>query len=841
MADLKFNQIADRLNGIFAGEGRKLVFWYDTDGEFASEVESLELKGAKVYHLEPGSQLRTKILLEREDPETSYLIYAPFPKPDIRDNHLADTLGYSVEFSADWVSLMMQDLGMDESCRPVLQQYRKFFGSKARVDAFKALHIESCTPASALVGMMSVLCKVKVSSFEETVRAVITGGSLENNPLLSELARYGLLDSFWVQCSSVFGYSSEHPSLTGLIAALFVTCAERSLHQELPETWKPFVSPKQGTAETFLENLMNNVLYQDKFDEFSASVWKALDGENELKNVSCDALADCFLFAEIDERILQWMVKRILNEDVYAKLANRTIPEICSERRKMHFGQRYSDAYCAVENAWNLALPRNWSTPRSPDNHLGWVGNLVSRYTDELYRVDQYYRCFYLHYDRLEDSGPYEELRSRVERIYSNDYLATLLPEFSAALKESEGNAQIPRQFNFYASKVRDRRQRSVVIISDAMRYEVGVSLFERLKEYEKGEPKISVMQSTLPSVTRVGMAALLPHSTLTVEDADSVLADGLPTVDLKQREAVLKRSRSASRAVQFDTLMGMSVEELRNVFRGQDAVYIYHNQIDARGDKLATENEVFAACEEAIDEICRLIHRLTTSANVTSFLITSDHGFLYRRDKLTGSDKISGIPGASDRYAITEQPLKETGVCSFPLSKVCGCEEDGRFVNLPVGADLFTAPGSGKNYVHGGCSPQEMLIPVIEVKTVKANVDTADAQLQLLSLLKKVTNLHTKVDFFQPEAVSDVVKAAEYRAWFESDTGEKITGEQIVKADLTDEDAGKRVLTLKFTFKNRTYGMDHKYYLVVANSTGLQVLRKEVIIDIPFADDYGF
>lgn len=56
--------------------------------------------------------------------------------------------------------------------------------------------------------------------------------------------------------------------------------------------------------------------------------------------------------------------------------------------------------------------------------------------------------------------------------------------------------------------------------------------------------------------------------------------------------------------------------------------VSIYHNQIGARGDKLNTENKVFAACEEAVEEIHRMMKRLT-SANNIHFIITADHSYI--------------------------------------------------------------------------------------------------------------------------------------------------------------------------------------------------------------------
>ena len=67
------------------------MFWYDANAEFEEDIDSIELENAKVLHLEPDNQFYIKYFLEREDTTTNYLVYAPFAKPDIRNNHLADT------------------------------------------------------------------------------------------------------------------------------------------------------------------------------------------------------------------------------------------------------------------------------------------------------------------------------------------------------------------------------------------------------------------------------------------------------------------------------------------------------------------------------------------------------------------------------------------------------------------------------------------------------------------------------------------------------------------------------------------------------------------------------
>ena len=107
-------------------------------------------------------------------------------------------------------------------------------------------------------------------------------------------------------------------------------------------------------------------------------------------------------------------------------------------------------------------------------------------------------------------------------------------------------------------------------------------------------------------------------------------------------------------------------------------------------------------------------------NGNTNHFIITADHGFIYKRDKLKESDKISGIPNAGKRYAISSNRSDVDGTVSIPMKLFSQNETDGRFVVTPVGSDLIKAPGSGLNYVHGGCSPQEMIMFLVTSSYVR-------------------------------------------------------------------------------------------------------------------------
>ncbi len=470
------------------------------------------------------------------------------------------------------------------------------------------------------------------------------------------------------------------------------------------------------------------------------------------------------------------------------------------------------------------------------------VRAVAKNYINKDYQVDRRYRYFYFYYDKLEDNSGFEGLRQLVENIYTNEFLNNITANWSKSFVEDEGYTQLKNQLDFYKEYIKYKKERVVVIISDALRYEVGKELFEKLQADERCEAKISAMQSVLPSITSFGMAALLPHNTITIDNEYRVLCDGQPCLDLKQREAILQKDKPNSRCIQFDEIKNSNQAKMREILTGKDIIYVYHNQIDARGDKAATENEVFVACEEAVAEIMKMIRDINARGNTHYFIVTADHGFIYKRDKLNESDKVSAVANAGKRYAIIDDHKVLDGVATIPMKTYLNDKNDSRYVLSPVGSDVFKVSGAGVNYVHGGCSPQEMIIPVIEVKTERGRVSTSNAAVDLVSLTNKITNLNIKLDFLQCEALSDTVKETIYRIFFMDENGNKISNENVHHADSKETDTTKRVFTLRFTFKNQTYSKGKKYFLVVVDDkTGMETMRREVIMDLAFAGDFGF
>lgn len=838
MEELNLNQIIDRLNAEFTSETRKLIFWYDDKAEFAEDMESAELQNAKVYYLEPNNQFYTKYFLERVDTETNYLIYAPFPKPEVKDNHLEDTMLYSKRFFADRASLLSVDLGIEERYKPIIEKHIKFFANKDRTQRFYDLEIENFNEENILVGLLSAICKTRTCSFEEVLRIVISENAIEENKYLEEMDKYELLGAFWKLCEQQFGYIDVEPSLEKLIVTLFVTYTDRYIQGGVPKAWRSFVSMKQGNIIAFLDNLMNNVLYRDDYDRLSMHVARGLKLENQLSKYDPDDIVNCDTFTYFDDIILKWMVERLIAEDIGAKLDDKTILQICDTRLKMHFCERYKNEYFLIRNAFSVICAANYAGREQ-------LKDIVRQYLDSDCMIDWGYRKFYYYYDKIEDTQGYEQLQTLIENIYTNEYLNNLLPRWNRGIMGEDGFAVLPLQKNFYSSFVNQAKERIVVIISDAMRYEVGRELFTRLKDDPRCTAKLSAMMSTLPSYTRLGMAALLPHKSLVMKDDYEVYADDILCNDLAGRQTVLQSHCKDSACVQLDDIKKLKIAALREIFTGRQVVYIYHNQIDARGDKQNTEDEVFDACEDAICEVMEVIHRISTNANTYRFIVTADHGFIYKRDKIAESDKSDRVnkkdAWINRRYIVSKESIIDDGVQSIDLGYVLGYEDEKK-VTFPVSSNVFKVVGGGQNYVHGGSSPQEMIVPMLDVKMERGHMETKPVQINLVSMVQKITNLITSMDFIQVEPVSDMAKETTYRMVFLSENEERISNENVYVADSREPDSAKRMFRMRFHFKNQRYDKNKQYYLVVTDDkTGIEQFRHPVIVDITFADDFGF
>ena len=144
-----------------------------------------------------------------------------------------------------------------------------------------------------------------------------------------------------------------------------------------------------------------------------------------------------------------------------------------------------------------------------------------------------------------------------------------------------------------------------------------------------------------LPSYTQLGMAALLPNQELTLaaNKTGTVQVDGQSSQGSKNRLKILESTLEDQAAlIKAEALLKLNRDDSRTLFREHSVVYIYHNRIDATGDKRESEERVFEAVEDTCEELIQLVKKLT-GANATNLIVTADHGFIYQHRAIAESD----------------------------------------------------------------------------------------------------------------------------------------------------------------------------------------------------------
>lgn len=834
MAKTTLRQIEERLRVMFTpGRQRKLVFWYDDTASFESEVEQLNLPGVTIYRMEPNTQFATKWMLELEHPDESFLIYAPFAKPSLENNHLADMLFYSQEYSTDRAAMIAQDFNLDEPTKAFLQKHITFFAAQDRAKRFYDFGTPDYTVDTFALAMLAALCKCQPKP-EEVVRQVLRGALDSTNEYLQLFAKFELVDDFWAVCQRLFGYNAQK-DLKELVSRLFATYASHALDIDAPDEWLDRSLPEESEVLTFLDSLMNYLPNQPLFENFSALATETLNVPSVLsrmQNTTPDLLLDCTIFEEAENQICHWITARLLEENTSAALKERGIKRICEERGKTYFGAKeaHSEAYSLLWNACTVLEALNF-TPAAG------IDALAAQYADTAWQVDTAYRKLYLSYGKIERTHTIEKLQSLVEKVYTNSFLDPLTIQWGNSLSRDLGTSKTQQQIEFYSKNVSSTRERMVVFISDAMRYEVGRQLYEKLALDAKCTAKLTPAVSTLPSYTQLGMAALLPHVSLEIQPDSTVTIRGKKTVGTAAREAILQATDSNSSCIQFDQLQNMRRDELRSYFTGKSVVYVYHNQIDARGDEARTENEVFSACEEAVEELYKEIRRLGDNASIRHFIVTADHGFLYKHDSIAESDKVINLPQAeikNKRFIISDTNTPVPGAIGYPLGKILHTS-DTRTVYTPLGSSIFKCAGGGQNYVHGGASVQEMLIPVLDVRTQAGRVETKKAGVSLLPTPEVLMDRKVPLKFLQADLVTDTVLAASYEIRVINELGDVISTKRTIEADkqagCRDEECYTEVL---LTLKNLSYSREDNYYFLLTDKeTGDTAEKRPVKIDI--------
>lgn len=842
---------------------RRIVVWYDEDREFEDQINSLTITGAKILTLTGSNYFYAKKLLAVDDPTGSYLVYCPLSYETEEDDWLLDVELYGEEFRADQISMWMDEMQIPETpaLRKAFKMYRKFFKAQGRRNKVVAQGTTPTKPAQLQMAIMAALENIKEPKPAQIMKAVLRAGlDMEKNAIWQEFVSYDIAEAFWVMVGQGTGYKDPDADLRHLAAHLLLTAATRALRQDAFSGLESLIStPHQAYCFDFVSDWIHS---EDSKDIYAIAEY--VEGELKLPQrfmkLQVLDLIETEMFPCVNEVILVKLMTDIGNHSIDVDLITKTV----EKRRTCVWYDGVKNYY---EGTLQVAMMQAFFKEHASGFHTVEPHKVWQEYTKEYYRMDTYYRQFHMRYAESLKSY-HEELTDRfslvkdqVEGLYINWFLGQLGTNWSDAcaanLRDHGRILEVPQQVDFYRSKVASSDAKVYVIISDAMRYEVAASLTEQLQRETQAKVNLTGVQGIFPTVTKFGMAALLPHKKLSVElktgktERLAVLADGQST-EAGNRDKLLKGADIHSVALQYKNIIGMKRAERQALVKGMNVVYIYHDTIDAAGHD---EKDVFGACEETIEELKNMVRIITNEWGGAYILITSDHGFLYTYSPLIEEDKVDldshpdEVFELGRRYAIVQKTYSSNYL--MPVEFIAG--DNPHMIGYVPREDIrIKMKGGGLNFVHGGISLQEMVVPVIEYHFLRnqsseyrknrSKYDTKPVEIALLSANRKITNMIFSLSFYQKEPVSYNREKATYQLYFTDSTGKPVSDTATIIADKTSDNGQERTFRCSFNLKQLKYSNTEQYYLVITDENGMIVSREEFQIDIAFAvDEFDF
>ncbi|MBX3194861.1 MAG: BREX-1 system phosphatase PglZ type A [Microbacteriaceae bacterium] len=783
--------LADRFaNGRKAGE-RHIAFWHDAEGEYEADLDQLEaeLDGVKVIRVD-RDEYAVKYRLLKEEPEQAFIVYRKGGVPDGTGNWLWDLeLAYGT-FTADRASMDAQDLGLPSALQPVVAQHQKFFNSAERKAKLRALLSNDDDRTKLRAKMSAVALGIKEHSFGELSRALLIEEAAGSTSGYDALVGYGLADFYWEGAKVIYGYESPTPTVGDFAEWVF------------KHSNTDFESVKVGVRHDY-SAWRNDVRSREAMAALARRAETDLGIQAQIAARDYRDLLGLDAFESVDWKIIADLALGVSGR----MLTVRDVQDV-EKARQTTFWYTLDPSiralYTAIRSAAELLHDISTLSFAIADFDDG-----LTKYKDHWYRIDQRYRQFLLAAHTTEHADQLEPLVEQVELFYTNKYVFPLATEWQKRIDAVETWKSVAFRsqaafYKWFVEPVVSQGRRIVVVISDALRYEVADELASTLRSDTKVayDAKVDAVLGALPSYTQLGMASLLPHATIGFAGKESdVVVDGKPAGGLVNRTKILEAVGGTAISAE-DVLAKKIKDELRPYLQQHKVVYVYHDTIDKRSHKLGAESGTPESARDAIAELARLVGNLTSAdANV---LVTADHGFLFQESKIGDGSKLDEEPHGEikyrDRRFLLGEDFKETSSFNTFTSAQLGLSGDWQ-VHIPKSIYRLTQKlqGAADRFVHGGATLQEIVVPVVTVSR-KGKSEVKPVEVQIKPKSDILTNAIVRISLLQAEPISERAHARELRAAFYY--GDTLISDQVIVVFAATGDERDRLQEVKLQIR---------------------------------------
>ena len=782
------DRIAQALTKLF--NRHRIVFWYDTKQELRDDFEALSLPGIEKLEL-TNNEFGIKYRILREQPEQKFLLYRDGPQPDELDNWLLDVQLAHGEFRTDQVAIWLSELELGLEFADVVQNHAEFFQAVKRKDALKKMLRGDDTPSQIRLKILAICATSdpRIDAVMENLLQELAEGRDEKVKLISRCALDGFL---WEQMDRFYGYQSDMPSIRDFAVELFKSCYAMGTGGQVKLT---------ADALVFLKRWKDSRQFENCFETLSSECADVLAIEQDLTKRNLPELIELDYFRLIDQKIISDLVRAVASRT----LSIGDVMLSVRQRRQSHWYPEFKHLYEAIDYGAQFLQTLN-----ETNLSMASFAEGIERYSQSWFMLDQLYRKFIFNVRMSGQASLMSELAEQIENLYSNNFLLKINDCFQTFVDDVQlwKAPEIVLQSNFFEKKVRPflvKDNKVCVIISDAMRYEIGAELLALIRQEDRYSAELNPALSMLPSYTQLGMAALLPNKTLEITDNDSgmVMVDGGSSQGTNNRTKILQSAvNDRGQAVTAEEFMAMNRDDARSLLKANDVVYIYHNRIDHTGDKMHSEEQAFEAAEQTIDDLIRLVKKLT-AANASNLLITADHGFIYQHRALDESD-FSSVDAEGNtilyrdrRFVLGKGLQPSSGLHSFSAAQL---GLDGHVeVQIPKSINRLRLKGSGSRFVHGGASLQEVVVPILKInKKRQSDVSCVDVEI-LRGASSIITSGQLAVTLYQTGPVTDKIQSRTLVAGIYTETGDLISDSHELSFDLSSDNPREREIPIRF------------------------------------------
>lgn len=290
---------------------------------------------------------------------------------------------------------------------------------------------------------------------------------------------------------------------------------------------------------------------------------------------------------------------------------------------------------------------------------------------------------------------------------------------FSSALQQAKWHiADVMAQTSVYPEVVSYGGGPVAYFLVDAMRYEMAQALASQLGS--TAAVQVHTATAALPTITKIGMAALLPGSSESFNIGDEkgkvgARVGGSFLPDWPARKKYWKARIPDMLELDLSAVLTSTPKKLEAKIGSAPVLLVRSGEIDELGE--SGQNHIARqVMATVLGNLVSAVRKLAR-AGLSRFVLTADHGYQFVAER--GDEMKTENPGGQQvelhrRCWIGRGGQNPPGTIRVSSADL-GYEGNLEFV-FPTGLGIFKS-GGDLAYHHGGLSLQELVIPVVTIR----------------------------------------------------------------------------------------------------------------------------